>query len=135
MLVEDPDKSIQIKNTKASDTKKLQAHCSTDTVVFSWRKGSVGCRREGMDWRADTQLVLDLSSISNHTVQMVTSMKLGQERTPDPEQPGVIIRRKGHNERLWDLAKRCGSTVSAIERINALDSVPEDDQLLLIPVL
>ena len=34
-----------------------------------------------------------------------------------------------------DLAKRCGSTVSAIERINALDSEPEDEQLLLIPVL
>ena len=88
-----------------------------------------------MDWRADTQIVLDLSSINTQNLQMVTSMKLGQERKPDPDQPGVIIRRKGKGERLWDLAKRCGSTVSAIEKINQLETEPEDDRLLLIPVL
>lgn len=120
---------------KGSAEARNPAHCTTDTVCFSWRKGNVGCRKEGADWRVDTQMVLDLSSICSQSLDMVTGMELGQERAPDPERSSVIIRAKGSDERLWDLAKRCGSTVSAIERMNQLDGEPDEDQLLLIPVI
>ena len=83
----------------------------------------------------DTQRVLDLSAIGTGSIPMVTSMKLGEERPPVPEQAAVIIRRKEKGQRLWDLAKQCGSTVRSIEKINALEGEPEDERLLLIPVL
>ena len=88
-----------------------------------------------MDWRSDTQTVIDLSSISGNSIRMVTSMRMDDVRGPGSESSGVIIRRKKEGERLWDLAKRYGSTVRAIEKINQLDHEPEDDRLLLIPVL
>lgn len=135
VLQEEKEGQILLKSGKGSEEMGMKSHCTNDTVAFSWRKGAVGCRRDGMDWRADTQMVLDLSCISSQSLTMVTSMKLGAERKPESDQPGVIIRRKGSHERLWDLAKRCGSTVSAIERINQLETEPEDDRLLLIPVL
>lgn len=135
MVTMQPERDFQMKSAKGSDRQSVRCDPSADTVVFSWKKGSVGCRREGMDWRTDTQVVLDLSAVSNSAIKIVKSMNLGQEHTPDPDEPSVIIRRKGKHERLWDLAKRCGSTVSAIEKINHLQSEPEDDQLLLIPVL
>lgn len=125
----------QSRMSKAAGDREVKSHCTCDTVAFSWRKGSVGIRREGMDWRAETQMVIDLSSVSTNSIPMVTAMKLGQQRAPEANQPGVILRRKGKDERLWDLAKRCGSTVSAIEKINALELEPEEDRLLLIPVL
>lgn len=135
LLLNTQEDQLQGKSVNASEKKELSAHSTTDTIAFSWRKGSVSCRREGTDWRADTQMVLDISAINTQSIPMVTSMKLGQERAPDPDQPGVIIRRKGKGERLWDLAKRFGSTVGAIQKINQLDTEPEDDRLLLIPVL
>ena len=68
-------------------------------------------------------------------VQVVKAIRYGQERPASAHQPSVIIRSKKKGERLWDIAKKHGSTVSAITRINDLKSEPEDGQLLLIPVL
>lgn len=135
MLMEDKAGAAVERTGKGSAEARQSSSCTTDTVCFSWRKGGVGCRREGSDWRVDTQVVLDLSTVCNQTLDMVTGMEIGQERTPDPERPSVIIRSWGREERLWDLAKRCGSTVSAIERLNKLEGEPEENRLLLIPVL
>lgn len=112
-----------------------RTHVTTDTVCFSWRKGAVASRGEGNDWRVDTQMVLDLSTISNRRMHCVTALELGERTEPREDRPSVIIRAKGENERLWDIAKRCGSTVGAISRINGLEGEPEENQLLLIPVL
>ena len=45
------------------------------------------------------------------------------------------VRAKRREESLWDIAKVCGSTVSAIQRLNKLEREPEDNRLLLIPVI
>ena len=64
---------------------------------------------------------------------MITGMEPGQEKEPNPDRPSLILCRPG-KENLWSLAKRCGSTVGAIERANHLvDEVP-GDRILLIPV-
>ena len=60
---------------------------------------------------------------------------MGEPGTPDPGRPSVIIRSVGKQDSLWDLSKRYGSTVSAIKRLNKLEGEPEEDRLLLIPVL
>lgn len=134
-LMEGKDGTWTEQTAKGTGEISQRDHCTTDNVCFSWRKGVVGCRREGGDWRVDTQVVLDLSTVSTRSMDVVTSMKIGAERTPDPERCSVIIRAKGEDERLWDLAKRCGSTVSAIERLNHLEGEPDAEQLLLIPVI
>ena len=68
-------------------------------------------------------------------MEVVTGIDAGETGTPDPERPSVIIRSKGSCESLWDLAKRCGSTVGAIKRLNRLEGEPDEDRLLLIPVI
>lgn len=134
-MMENKDGRMEQHSTKSSSEVTQAAGCTADTICFSWRKGSVGCRREGADWRVDTQIVLDLSCVCNQSMDVVTAMEVGPERAPDPQRPSVIIRSKGEEERLWDLAKRCGSTVSAIERMNKLEGEPDSDRLLLIPVI
>jgi len=134
-LTQDKSGKINAQEDRAEEKYQQNSHVTTDTVCFSWRKGAVTSRREGSDWRVDTQMVLDLSSISSHSMNVVTAIELGPEREPEEERPSVIIRSKGKNERLWDIAKRCGSTVGAITRINGLEGEPEEDTLLLIPVV
>lgn len=134
-LMEDRNGSVTQRDGKARGELEQTTHSGCDTIVFSWRKGGTGCRREGSDWRMDTQMVLDLSCIREQSLEMVTSMELGEERSPEPERPSVIIRAREPGEGLWDLAKRCGSTVGAISRMNKLEGEPEEDRLLLIPVL
>ena len=64
----------------------------------------------------------------------VTGLVLGEEGEPDPARPSLILRRKGEGS-LWQLAKDCGSTVDAIRAANALAQDPEEQQMLLIPVI
>lgn len=67
-------------------------------------------------------------------IPMLTGLTVGQERTPDPSRPSVLVRRSC-GESVWELAKRSGSTPEAIRRANALEGEPTAGQLLLIPVL
>ena len=119
----------------ASESVVIRTDPNADTCCLGWQKTPVRCRREGGDWRVDTRVVLDLSSVSKKPVNIVSGMTLGDLKNTCQDRPSVIIRRKVEQERLWDLAKNCGSTVEAIRRINRLDIEPEEDRLLLIPVL
>lgn len=66
-------------------------------------------------------------------IPMVTGMELMQPQEQDIQRPSLILRRAG-DAGLWDIAKLTGSTVDAIKTANALESEPERDRMLLIPV-
>ena len=65
---------------------------------------------------------------------MLSGMELGEEKKPDQNRPSVILRR-AEGERLWDIAKCCGTTVRSICQANGLKDEPDPGRLLLIPVL
>lgn len=81
----------------------------------------------------DSDLSLQLTTMSRQGIPMVTGLQLGEQKQPDPNRPSVILRRVG-NDRLWDIAKSTGSTVSAIQKANGLEAEPAVNQILLIPV-
>ena len=66
-------------------------------------------------------------------LKMITGMELGPVQEPDPNRPSLILCRPGR-ENLWSLAKRCGSTVGAIQRANNIDEEFQENRLLLIPI-
>ena len=68
---------------------------------------------------------------SREGIPMVAGLELGEMQEPDPGRPSIILRR-GSGEQLWELAKKHGSTVAAIEQAN---SGAVGDGMLLIPVL
>lgn len=67
-------------------------------------------------------------------IPMAAALQLGEQRSPDPTRPSVILRRV-REERLWDIAKGCGSTVRAIRQANGIQDEPAENQMLLIPVI
>lgn len=70
---------------------------------------------------------------SQQGISMVSALELGEMAEPDPARPSLILRKVG-NDRLWDIAKRTGSTVEAIQAANHLVDAPDGEQILLIPV-
>lgn len=76
---------------------------------------------------------LQLQTTAENGLPMVTGLEVGEKLQPDAGRPSLILCRPG-NEGLWNLAKRCGSTVDAIRSANALQEEPVGDRLLLIPV-
>ena len=85
---------------------------------------------------ANVQATLPVNVITTREsdIPMLTGLEIGEATVPDPDRPGVILRRAG-DLTLWELAKKLGSTVEAIQTANGLQQEPENDQMLLIPVL
>lgn len=132
-LSESPDGSLQSKNLKAVRTESLLTDC--DTIPCTWLRGGTNLRREGSGWTMEQDLELKLDSLATRPITMLAGIRAGECREPDPDRPSIIIRSRKPEESLWDIAKYCGSTVSAIQRLNKLESEPEENRLLLIPVI
>lgn len=81
----------------------------------------------------DPEVKLQILSVANECIGMLTGAQLGDRKEPDPNRPSLILRRCGDRS-LWELAKLCGSTVDGIMKANALTAEPAGDQILLIPI-
>ena len=66
-------------------------------------------------------------------IPMVSGLELGEIREPDELRPSLILSSSG-NASLWELAKRCNSSVDAIRAANDLEGEPVPGRMLLIPV-
>ena len=132
-LWEEPDGALSSKNVRASKPISLATEC--DTVPCTWLCGGVRAGREGSGWGMEARMEVKLDSAAASPIPMVAGMRAGDLREPDPDRASVIVRARRSGESLWDIAKYCGSTVSAIQRLNRLESEPEENRLLLIPVI
>lgn len=78
---------------------------------------------------------VETTALSDSPVAVVSALELGQDRQADPHRPSLIVRRIGEEGSVWNLAKHCGSSVSAIRNLNRLSDEPAENQMLLIPIL
>lgn len=132
-LSEAPDGAWVGKVLRTSHSENLMTEC--DTVLCSWLCGGTSLRREGAGWETQQRMDLKIGSVCTKPLTMVTGIRSSAQRDPDPDRPSVIVRARKPDETLWDIAKYCGSTVSAIQRLNKLEAEPEENRLLLIPVI
>ena len=79
-------------------------------------------------------VLLDTVSSATEAMPMVTGLTVGDASPKDPARPSLILRKAGQDG-LWEMAKKCGSTVAAIQEANHLQGEPDPDRMLLIPVL
>lgn len=80
------------------------------------------------------ELLLDTVTSAMEQLPVVTGLSVGEQKEKDPGRPSLILRKAGQ-EGLWEIAKKCGSTVAAIQQANNLQTDPDPDKMLLIPVL
>ena len=127
------DGTLQGRTQRAVHTGNLMTEC--DTIPCTWLRGGSRLRREGSGWTAEQTVGMHLSSVCRSPIEQVAGIRAGALQEPDPDRPSIIVRPRRAEESLWDIAKYCGSTVSAIQRLNKLENEPEENRLLLIPVI
>ena len=76
---------------------------------------------------------LQMNTVAQQGLPMVTGLEVGQLQDADPMRPSLILCRPD-GESLWDMAKRCGSTVAHIQRANGLSDEPAENRMLLVPI-
>lgn len=79
-----------------------------------------------------SQLRMKIQTEGNQGIPMVTALEMGELQEPDACRPSLILCRSG-GEKLWNIAKACGSTVRAIQQANDISEETEPGKLLLIP--
>lgn len=81
-----------------------------------------------------THMKLDVTSYAREGIPMVVGIKAGEQQESDPERPSLILCRCD-GDSLWNIAKRCGSRVDDIERINHLEGQPQPGKMIMIPII
>lgn len=105
----------------------IQINAIPEAIGFP--RGAV--QTEGM--ALEVQMQMRLRASTDQGLPMVTGLELGEQREPDPDRPSLILRR-GAGDDLWEIAKQSGSTVDAIKKANGMETVSEDERMLLIPI-
>lgn len=85
----------------------------------------------GIELKGECQLML--CTTSEGGMRMITGVRLGEAWEDADTRPSLILRRAG-KAGLWNIARETRSTVERIQKANALESEPGEDQVLLIPV-
>lgn len=86
---------------------------------------------DGVSLHGDLQVMANIYGTA--PIPMVSGMEMGEITEPDPNRPSLILQRAGEAD-LWEIAKRTGSTVEDICRVNHLTGEPEAGKMLLIPI-
>ena len=98
------------------------------------RPSGVSVAQQGGEIVMKSDMALTVHTETTRAQQMLCGIELGDVKKPDPNRPSLILRRT-EGERLWDIAKACGTTVQSICLANGLTDEPESGRMLLIPVI
>lgn len=128
------DGMLQSANVRWEGKLSIPADEHTRILPIVLSQGDVQSVTSGDRMQLQSQTDLALQSTVRQEIPMVAGLELGQQEEPEGIRPSLILT-MGGREPLWDLAKRCGSTVSAICAANGLDGEPIQEQMLLIPVI
>ena len=79
------------------------------------------------------QMQVQINSVFAQMMEYLTGLETGEIIDPDPNRPSLVLRRAGKDS-LWEIAKAAGSTVADIQKANNLQTEPEQNKLLLIPI-
>lgn len=73
-------------------------------------------------------------TVIQHEASFVTAVRQEPPEQSVSERPSIVVRMVGADERLWDIAKCCGSTVADIQAANVMTGAEvSPGTLLLIP--
>lgn len=133
VLYYDNEGNLQSGSVRFEEKKELLVSPNAQLHAFISSNGRPQASVSGNGVNARMDIELNMNTISNQAMNMVTGLDVGELTEPNPARPSLILRRAG-DEQLWDLAKQCGTTVDAIRQANQLQTEPVSGQILLIPV-
>lgn len=132
LLYKDEDGAYQSTNAYWEENMDIDASADTEVLV-SVQPVGVPQAANGSGILMQGDMVCNVQTVNGQGIPMVTGLELGEQKTPDPTRPSLVLRRAGEDD-LWTIAKETGSTVELIQSANKLTAEPYADQMLLIPI-
>lgn len=133
LLYYGPDGTLRANSARWEGKFTVPADENTRLLAVSGPAENVKTMTAGGKLTLDWRVPVEITAAANQTIPMLTGAQQKELRKKDPDRPSLILRRAGQ-ERLWEIAKACGTTMDAICRINGLTAEPAPDKLLIIPI-
>ena len=134
VLYYDGDGALQARTESWSHTVTLPAAEQSNLHLTVAMGQQPNAMHQGDGMRLSGQMQLNMTTVAEQQIPMVTALDIGQPTMPAENRPSLLLQRMGE-EGLWKLAKASGSTVEAIRQANGLQDEPAPGQMLLIPVI
>lgn len=128
----DPEGKVKNENYRWEEKLAMEADTGVRPIIYP-QVGSChfGTAPDSLELRGE----MELQELTAHNCPMsgLAGMELGAPVKKDPHRPSLILRRLGQ-EALWDVAKSCCTTVSAIREANNLTDDCSPNKMLIIPI-
>ena len=127
------DNSLQSATCRWEGTMQMLADPETEMIFTAQTLGSAQALSGAEEVNLSSQYGLQMCASVPCDMPMITELEIGAEQERDPSRPSLILCRSD-GESLWNMAKRCGSTVAESRRANGLGDEGQENRMLLIPV-
>ena len=127
------DESLQGSTVRWESSMQIMSDPDTHMSFRVLPIGTVQAASGIEELNVNSQLKLEMQTYTQTSIPELSGLAMGEQAEPDPERPSLILCRM-EDQTLWDIAKRCGSTVEEIRRMNQLRDHADSRQILLIPV-
>lgn len=104
-----------------------------DVCVMAQFAAAPSVTADGVNLHISVPVELETMATLTQQMDMICGLQIGRPLEQDVNRPSMILRRAG-GESLWNLAKRYGSTVDAIKKVNDLKDHADEGRMLLIPI-
>ena len=132
VLYVDPEGKIRGESCRWEETIALPAGENVRPGIYG-ETGDLAVSSIGGKTQISGKLYLSEMSDTLWEMPVLFGLSLGEIQAKDPNRPSLILRRMGEDG-LWELAKTCRTTVSAIQSANNLSAEPTVNQMLIIPI-
>ena len=134
LLLETEEGKLESRRAGCSGTLQCRAEASTSPEPSLLPPEPPQVRTGNGAFQIHMEQPLRLQTFTDAGAAMLEAVTVGAEKQLQGDRPTLVLRRF-EEESLWALAKRCGSTVESIRRMNHLEAEPLSGQMLLIPVI
>lgn len=127
------DGSLQGSTVRWENTMQIMADPESRMSFLPQYSGNVQVISGNDELILSTQMKVDMDTRLEESIPMISGIEAAEISEMRQDRPSLILCRSG-GETLWEIAKRSGSTVENITRVNRLEGQPKTNQMLLIPV-
>jgi len=125
-----------LSRAEADCSANMELDTEVETRILAWAQPAASAKVTVMPGQLQMmgEVTVHTLAVTQKKQAAITALELGQPIPPDPDKPSLILRRAGADS-LWQIAKKCASTVEDIRTANGLTEEPDPEMLLVIPVL
>lgn len=132
VLYYDENNALQSTSSRWEEQTEIPAAQESDVDITVAQSGKTVGGQNAEGFQVNSQILMQSTASMVWEKKIISGLGF-HEADAEESRPSVILC-KMNDESLWSIAKRCRSTVNAIQRANNLQSEQDSDKFIVVPI-